>query len=111
MYQYLFNENEEEMIEHTKETHQFGKSSMYRILSLEERQCFTQDAYDFFMKLIYHDMIDIETQEEILDKCLELYPEKVTLDILKGIFFYLSMKKPGFMHQSLIHCLNHQSLH
>ncbi|MBF0275541.1 MAG: DUF494 family protein [Nitrospinae bacterium] len=89
-----------------------GSGVLLRMLSSEEKDYFSPEAYGFLIKMFNLGIIDVDTQEEIIDKCLEIQEKNLSLNSMKGIVFYvLSSRNPEFVYKGLIHYFDKGEIH
>lgn len=56
-----------------------------RAMNREERDRFTVDAFSFISKLAHLGIISDDLREELLEKALMMYPERIELDHIKSL--------------------------
>jgi uncharacterized protein Smg (DUF494 family) len=60
-----------------------------RTMNSEERRRFTPEAFAFTLKLTHLGLLSQNQQEEILEKAMGLYRERIELDQVKGLVAFM----------------------
>jgi len=75
---------------------------LHRVLTMEEKSRFSPEAHGFLIRLFKLKLIDIDVQEELIERSIEVSPHVVPLSVIKGITFYtLSMKMPELFFRGM----------
>jgi len=67
---------------------------LMRAMNREERERFTVDAFGFVSKLAHLGIISDDLREEVLEKALATYTERIELDHIKSLVAFILFVGP-----------------
>ncbi len=79
---------------------QTSSSVGMRAMNREERERFTVDAFSFVSKLTHLGIISEDQREELLEKALTTYTERIELDHIKNLIAFIFFSSPHEREQS-----------
>ncbi|MCA1927960.1 MAG: DUF494 domain-containing protein [Calditerrivibrio sp.] len=74
----------------------FDSVPRIRTFSKSELSKLSQQAVNFIQKLYIHGILDIDTIEDILEKCMEISGSKVVVEHIKQIVIVTLLEKKNF---------------
>jgi uncharacterized protein Smg (DUF494 family) len=77
-----------------------SSSVRMRAMNREERERFTVDAFGFVSKLTHLGIISEDQREELLEKALTTYTERIELDHIKNLIAFIFFSAPHEREQS-----------